>query len=112
MPPPVTTRAGARRGPEVTFRVTGCVAARTRRRDALLPPPYGRAPPGAASASVDLMADADGRLLVLEVNSMPAWKSLQAVCGSDIADALAADLLARLSAAPGRGTPVHAVASR
>jgi RimK family alpha-L-glutamate ligase len=48
---------------------------------------------GAGHAGVDIIADARGRLLVLEVNSMPAWKALQQVSRTDIADALAADFL-------------------
>ena len=43
---------------------------------------------------------------------MPAWKSLQRVSEVDVADALAADFLARVDAAPGRRPPVRAVASR
>jgi RimK family alpha-L-glutamate ligase len=50
----------------------------------------------AAYAGVDVIQDAAGRFLVLEVNSMPAWKALQQVNRVDIAEALAADLLARL----------------
>jgi RimK family alpha-L-glutamate ligase len=50
---------------------------------------------GADYAGVDLMRDADGRWLVLEVNSIPAWRGLQAVTKARIADALAADLVAR-----------------
>ena len=34
---------------------------------------------GAAHAGVDLIEDEDGSLLVLEVNSMPAWQGLQSV---------------------------------
>lgn len=55
---------------------------------------------GADYAGVDLIADATGELLVLEVNSMPAWKSLQSVSDTDIAGALAADLLALLAGTP------------
>ena len=44
---------------------------------------------GADYAGVDLIADETGRLFVLEVNSMPAWKGLQAATGIDIAAALA-----------------------
>lgn len=36
-------------------------------------------------AGVDLMRDADGNWWLLEVNSIPAWKGLQGVCGLDIA---------------------------
>lgn len=65
---------------------------------------------GAAYAGVDIIADAKGRLQVLEVNSMPAWKSLQQVSRVDIADALAADFLSRLRRVPGRPRP--AIAAR
>lgn len=46
-------------------------------------------------AGVDLMRDADGALQVIEVNSIPAWKGLQAVCSVDIAQSLADDFHAR-----------------
>ncbi len=52
---------------------------------------------GAAYAGVDLIEDEDGRFLVLEVNSMPAWKGLQAATGIDVAAALARDLARRLA---------------
>ncbi|MDX6749877.1 ATP-grasp domain-containing protein [Geminicoccaceae bacterium 1502E] len=51
---------------------------------------------GAAYAGVDLMRDREGRLQVLEVNSMPAWQGLQSVTGFDIAGRLADRLLAGL----------------
>lgn len=46
-------------------------------------------------AGVDLMRDRDGRLTVLEVNSIPAWRGLQSIVESDIAQLLADDLLDR-----------------
>jgi tetrahydromethanopterin:alpha-L-glutamate ligase len=49
---------------------------------------------GASFAGVDVLYDGDGRLTVLEVNSMPAWSGLQRVTSFDIAAALAADLIA------------------
>jgi tetrahydromethanopterin:alpha-L-glutamate ligase len=49
---------------------------------------------GAAYAGVDLIQDPEGRWLVLEVNSMPAWQGLQRVAPVDIADALAAHFVA------------------
>ena len=49
---------------------------------------------GAAFAGVDVLYDGDGRLTVLEVNSMPAWSGLQKVTPFDIAGALAGDLIA------------------
>lgn len=48
---------------------------------------------GADFAGVDIVPAADGRLLVLEVNSMPAWSGLQSVAAVNIADAIAAALL-------------------
>jgi tetrahydromethanopterin:alpha-L-glutamate ligase len=54
---------------------------------------------GADYAGVDLIRHADGRLLVLEANSNPAWRGLQSVSNVDIADALAADFLAAAEAA-------------
>jgi RimK family alpha-L-glutamate ligase len=48
-------------------------------------------------AGVDLIEDRAGRLLVLEINSMPAWKGLQSVVPCDIADRVAAHVLARLA---------------
>jgi tetrahydromethanopterin:alpha-L-glutamate ligase len=50
---------------------------------------------GADHAGVDLMRDAQGRWMVLEVNSIPAWRGLQAVAPVRIAEALAGDLAAR-----------------
>lgn len=49
---------------------------------------------GADYAGVDLIAGADGRLMLLEINSNPAWKGLQSVTEAEIADDLAADFLA------------------
>jgi tetrahydromethanopterin:alpha-L-glutamate ligase len=48
-------------------------------------------------AGVDLIRGPDGRLLVLEINSNPAWKGLQSVTETDIADTLAADFLAAVA---------------
>ncbi len=51
---------------------------------------------GADYAGVDLIAREDGKLLVLEVNSNPAWRGLQSVTDIDIAERLAGDFLAAL----------------
>jgi tetrahydromethanopterin:alpha-L-glutamate ligase len=50
---------------------------------------------GADYAGVDLIEGEDGALLLLEVNSMPAWKGLQSVAACDIAGRLAAHVLDR-----------------
>jgi RimK family alpha-L-glutamate ligase len=58
---------------------------------------------GADYAGVDLIRDQGGRLMVLEINSNPAWKGLQSVTSADIAETLAADFLAavaKVGAAP------------
>lgn len=47
---------------------------------------------------VDIIRDRAGRLFVLEVNSIPAWKGLQGVVEQDIAQALVDDFLSKLSA--------------
>jgi RimK family alpha-L-glutamate ligase len=48
---------------------------------------------GAAYAGVDLIETPDGALMVLEVNSMPAWTGLQSVTETDIAAAIAAHVV-------------------
>lgn len=50
---------------------------------------------GARYAGVDLIATPDG-FQVLEVNSMPAWHGLQGVTDTDIAQALADDVMAQV----------------
>jgi tetrahydromethanopterin:alpha-L-glutamate ligase len=55
---------------------------------------------GAVFAGVDLIRDADGRLMVLEVNSMPGWSGLQRITAFSIAERLAADALAAARTAP------------
>jgi RimK family alpha-L-glutamate ligase len=52
---------------------------------------------GADYAGVDLIEDGDGRFMVLEVNSMPAWKGLQKTTEIDIAGALASHVKASLA---------------
>jgi RimK family alpha-L-glutamate ligase len=51
---------------------------------------------GCDHAGVDLIEGRDGRLLVLEVNSMPAWQGLQSVTEIDVAARLATHLCRRL----------------
>jgi len=51
---------------------------------------------GADYAGVDLIRDSGGALMVLEINSNPAWKGLQSVTDVNIAWTLAEDFLAAL----------------
>lgn len=53
---------------------------------------------GADYAGVDLIAGPDGRLMVLEINSNPAWKGLQSVTGIDIGSELASDFFRAVQA--------------
>ena len=53
---------------------------------------------GVDYAGVDIIADADGNLNVLEINSNPAWKGLQSVTDVNIAWTLAEDFLQEVSA--------------
>ncbi len=48
---------------------------------------------GAGYCGVDLIEDAERGFLVLEVNSMPAWKGLQSVAEIDLADRIAHHVL-------------------
>lgn len=48
---------------------------------------------------VDIIRDRQGRLYVLEVNSIPAWRGLQGVTGLDIAQALTDDFLVKMGSA-------------
>lgn len=50
---------------------------------------------GILYGGVDIIRDRQGNCLVLEVNSVPAWRGLQSVCSLNIADALVEDLLSR-----------------
>lgn len=60
---------------------------------------------GVDYGGVDLIRHEDGRLLVLEVNSNPAWRGLQSVTDIDIAARLADDVLAALAGGPSATTP-------
>ena len=44
-------------------------------------------------AGIDLIRAPNGELVVLEVNSNPAWRGLQTVAGINIAEAIAEDFL-------------------
>jgi len=46
-------------------------------------------------AGVDLIRDGDGRLHVVEVNGVPAWKGLQSVTQNNIAQMLVNDFVDR-----------------
>jgi RimK family alpha-L-glutamate ligase len=46
-------------------------------------------------AGVDIIKTASGEYMIIEVNSVPAWKGLQSVTHADIAAALADDLIGR-----------------
>lgn len=46
-------------------------------------------------AGVDIIQDKDGHYTVIEVNSIPAWKGLESVCDTSIAQVLADDLINR-----------------
>ena len=50
---------------------------------------------GTAYAGVDIIQDATGQYLVLEVNSVPAWRGLQSVVEKNISQLLVDDLLKR-----------------
>ena len=58
---------------------------------------------GADYAGVDLLPDAAGRLWLLEVNSVPAWKGLQALTRTDIAGLIVEGLAARMARAAAAG---------
>lgn len=53
---------------------------------------------GIAYAGVDVMRDKHGKLWVIEVNSIPAWRGLQSITPFDIADVLVDDLLSLTNA--------------
>ncbi len=53
---------------------------------------------GTAYAGVDIIRDEQGKYLVLEVNSVPAWRGLQSVVEKNICQLLADDLLRRCDA--------------
>lgn len=53
-------------------------------------------------AGVDLMRDREGRLSVLEVNSIPAWRGLQTVVKENVASILVDDFLDRYIAKASR----------
>lgn len=50
---------------------------------------------GADYAGVDIVRGEDGRLWVIEVNGIPAWKGLQGVARVDLAAALVGDFVSR-----------------
>ncbi len=48
---------------------------------------------GISYGGVDIIRDKQGAYSVLEVNSVPAWRGLQSVCSTNIADLLVEDIL-------------------
>ena len=64
---------------------------------------------GADFAGVDMIYDASGAPLILEVNSMPGWRGLQKVAPFSIADRLARDFLARIGAPAKSAMPAAAL---
>jgi RimK family alpha-L-glutamate ligase len=58
---------------------------------------------GADYAGVDIIQDRTGSYLVLEVNSMPAWRALQTVTGIDVAENLAGHIAAKIAGEKRRG---------
>jgi glutathione synthase/RimK-type ligase-like ATP-grasp enzyme len=46
-------------------------------------------------AGVDIIQDKSGQYVVIEVNSIPAWKGLESVANISIAELLAEDLVCR-----------------
>ncbi|WP_024931202.1 RimK family alpha-L-glutamate ligase [Methylophilus sp. OH31] len=53
-------------------------------------------------AGVDVMRDKHGKLWVIEVNSIPAWRGLQSITHFEIADVLVNDLLQLANVAEGQ----------
>ncbi len=51
---------------------------------------------GADYAGVDLLRDRDGKLWLLEVNSMPGWRGLQRTQKTSVAQHIVDALVARL----------------
>ena len=60
---------------------------------------------GILYGGVDIIRNTQGEYLVLEVNSVPAWRGLQSVCSIEIADLLVKDLLERRTAIPAELAP-------
>lgn len=85
-------RQGARAEPAATDGVLGDTAV------------AAAAAVGAFFAGVDLVRDAEGRWLVLEVNSMPAWSGLQGVTDLNIAQVIADAVMARTGPMPRAAT--------
>ena len=60
---------------------------------------------GADYAGVDLLPAPDGSAYVLEVNGIPGWEGLQRATGIDVADAIVAQLEARVAGRAGIDAP-------
>ncbi len=63
---------------------------------------------GICYGGVDIIRDRHGAFLVLEVNSVPAWRGLQSVCSTDIANLLVYDILDKLEEPEVINNPVTA----
>ena len=85
-------------------------------RPADLSPPLRRLAEAASEATgicyggVDIIRNAQGDYLALEVNSVPAWRGLQSVCRVDVAGLLADDLFGQC-ARPSAGAGLREVKS-
>jgi len=66
---------------------------------------------GADYAGIDLIKAGDGSLLVLEINSNPAWKGLQSVTGINIGATLAQDFLEAVKRHTQKHAPHQSLAS-
>ena len=55
---------------------------------------------GIRYGGVDIIRDRQGELLVLEVNSVPAWRGLQSVCAANIAELLVGAVLSSIGEEP------------
>ena len=57
---------------------------------------------GATIAGIDLLPTADGRVYVVEVNGVPAWRGLQSVAGTDVAAEITLEIELIAACRPGR----------
>lgn len=64
---------------------------------------------GLSYGGIDIICDEQGDYSIIEVNSIPAWKGLQSVCGLEVADLLVEDILDRHQLTPEKTKKVHLV---